>query len=116
MPSAYRSLVFPLTTDLPPNIHSLMRDDRLLVPQLLRFSLNEKLTARGSLTKFAQPLDDYYRVNWMHASTAMPVALSLAKGHRRRLRKGETSSVPYVRKPFLRADDQTFHFDANSGT
>jgi putative transposase len=43
------------------------------------------------------------------------MALSLAKGHRRRLRQGKQSKVPYVFRPFLRADDVTFHITPETG-
>ena len=67
------------------------------------------------MVKFGQSLAKEYHVNGAHAQTAMGVALSLAKGHRRRLRKGKKSKVPYVFKPFLRADDVTFHITPETG-
>jgi putative transposase len=86
-----------------------MHDFRLMVNRSIRFALENDLTARGSLVKFAQTLTKECHVNFQHARTATEVSLSLVKGHRRRLRKGRECKVPYVYRPFLRADDSTFH-------
>ncbi len=107
--SACRSLVCELMSPLPPEVIFLMQDFRLMVNRGIRHALENDLTAQGSLVKFGQSLAREYHVNGAHASTAMSVALSLDKGHRRRLRKGKKCKVPYVFKPFLRADDVTFH-------
>jgi putative transposase len=92
-----------------------MQDFRLMVNRSIRFALENDLTAKGSLGKFAQSMAKEYHVNFQHARTATEVALSLSKGHRRRLRKGGRCKVPYVFKPFLRADDSTFHLSTESG-
>lgn len=78
-----------------------------MVNRGFRYALENDLTAKGSLVKFGHYLAKEYHVNGAHAQTAMGVALSLAKGHRRRLSKGKKSKVPYVFRPFLRADDFT---------
>lgn len=110
-----RSLVFSLDEPLPPDIRALMADFRLMVNRGLREASEKRLTARGSLTSFSQELAREYRVNSAHARIATDVSLSLLKGHRRRLRKGLTGKVPYVMRPFLRADDKTFHVDLDKG-
>jgi putative transposase len=92
-----------------------MKDFRLMVNRSIRFALENDLTAKGSLGKFAQSMAKEYHLNFQHAKTASEVALSLSKGHRRRLRKGRRCKVPYVLKPFLRADDSTFHLSTENG-
>jgi IS605 OrfB family transposase len=92
-----------------------MQDFRQMVNRGIRYALENDLTAKGSMVKFGQSLAKEYHVNGAHAQTAMDVALSLAKGHRRRLRKGKKSRVPYVFRPFLRADDVTFHVTPETG-
>ena len=92
-----------------------MQDFRLMVNQGIRHALENGLTAQGSLVKFGQSLAKEYHVNGAHARTAMGVALSLDKGHRRRLRRGDKCKVPYVLKPFLRADQVTFHIALETG-
>ncbi len=92
-----------------------MQDFRLMVNRSVRFTLENDLTARGSLVKFAQSMAKEYHINFQHARIANEVALSLVKGHRRRLRKGRRCKVPYVLKAFLRADDSTFHISTENG-
>jgi putative transposase len=92
-----------------------MQDFRLMVNRGIRHALENDLTAKGSMVRFGQSMAKEYHVNGAHAQTAMGVALSLAKGHRRRLRKGKESKVPYMFKPFLRADDVTFHVTLETG-
>jgi putative transposase len=92
-----------------------MQDFRLMVNRGIRYALENELTAKGSLARFGQSMAREYHVNRAHAHTAMGVALSLVKGHRRRLRKGKKSMVPYVFRPFLRADDVTFHITIETG-
>lgn len=65
--------------------------------------------------KFAQSLAKENHINFAHARSATEVALSLDKGHRRRIRKGKRCKVPYVHTPFLRADDSTFHVSTDTG-
>ena len=115
VPSACRSLVCELVSPLPPQVLFLMQDFRQMVNRGIRYALENELTAKGSMVKFGQSLAKEYHVNGAHAQTAVGVALSLAKGHRRRLRKGNKSKVPYVFRPFLRADDVTFHLTLETG-
>jgi putative transposase len=86
-----------------------------MVNRGVREALDKNLTARGSPTKFGQALAREYRINGAHARTAMDTALSLDKGHRRRLRRGRTGRVPFVLTPFLIADDSTFHLNPETG-
>src|SRR5207249_2029559 len=46
---------------------------------------------------------------------AFEVALSILKAHRRRLRKRKKSSVPYMRRLMLRADNQSYWLDRDEG-
>lgn len=81
----------------------------------VREALKKNLTARGSLLKFSQRVARELRGNGKHARTAMNTALSLDAGHRRRLRRNSRVHVPYVRTPFLVADDATFHVNPDTG-
>lgn len=115
MHSICRSLPCELASPLPLEVRFLLQDFRLMVYRGIRFALENDLTAKGSLVKFAQSMAKEYHINFQHARTASEVALSLGKGHRRRLRKGKECKVPYVYRPFLRADDLTFHLSTESG-
>jgi putative transposase len=115
MPSVCRALPCELASPLPPEVRFLMQDFRLMVNRSVRFALENDATAKGSLVKLAQSMAKEYHINFQHARTATEVALSLCKGHRRRLRKGKRCKVPYVYRPFLRTDDSTFHVSTENG-
>jgi putative transposase len=115
MPCAYRSLVCELASPLPPQVLFLLQDFRVMVNRGIRHALENHLTAKGSMVKFGQSLAREYHVNGAHGQTAMGIALHLVKGHRRRVRQGKGCKVPYVFKPFLRADDVTFHITLETG-
>jgi hypothetical protein len=89
VPPIRRSLSCELASPLPPEVRFLMQDFRLMVNRSVHFALENDLTAKGSLVKFAQSMAKEYHINFQHARIANEVALSLVKGHRRRLRKGE---------------------------
>jgi hypothetical protein len=110
-----RSLVCNLAAPLPAPILALLSDFRLMVNRGVREALEKGLTVQGSLTKFSQGLARELRLNGAHARTATETALSLDAGHRRRLRKGTRAHIPYVRTPFLVADDKTFHLNPDTG-
>jgi IS605 OrfB family transposase len=111
-----RALLFPLPPEgLPVSVSSLLSDYRLVVNRLLRFAIASQKTARGSIAREAAEAGREERIHGQHATTAASVALSLARGHRRRVHALIPSKIPYVRRPFLRADDSTFHFDLDSG-
>lgn len=112
---ARRGLVCQLAGPLPQSVISLMGDFRLMVNRGIREALEKKVTSRGSLNKFGQILAREYRLNGKHATTAMTTALTIDKGHLRRIRKGRGGKIPYCLKPFLIADDETFHLDPNTG-
>ncbi len=100
---------------LSPPVLTLLTDFRLMVNRGVREALEKGLTAKSSLDKFSQGLARELRVHGAHARTAMATALSLDAGHRRRLRKGTRAHIPYVRTPFLVADDATFHLNTETG-
>jgi putative transposase len=110
-----RSLVISLTRTLPPTIRHLLAEFRLLVNEGLREALVKGRTSRGSLSRFALDRAAAARVNGQYGIQACELALSLAKGHRRRLRRGRHSRVPYVRAPFLRTSARCFHINPVSG-
>jgi IS605 OrfB family transposase len=50
-----------------------------------------------------------------HIPSAFEVALGALKAHRRRLKRGKRSSVPYLRKLMLKAENQAYRLDRESG-
>jgi IS605 OrfB family transposase len=113
---AYRALVFRLREPPPSALLALFSDFRLLTNLALRRSLELSITSRQSLSRYVGDQALALRVNGSHSICAPEIALSLAAGHRRRMREStHPAKVPFVRRPFLRADDKTVHFDPVSG-
>lgn len=115
MPSVARCLVLPLRGELPASLLAVLRDYRLLVNEVIREALLSGKTARGSLSRFARDRAFLYQFTGQHAVVAAEIGVSLANPQRRRLRNGLLTRVPYVRRPFLRTNPRTFHFDLASG-
>jgi putative transposase len=112
---ALRGLVTPLASPLPPSLLSLMADYRLLTNEVLRHALLSGKTSRGALSRFARDRAFVHQLTGQHAVVASDIALSLAKAHRQRLRRGRSTHPPYVRRLFLRTHPLTFHLDRDSG-
>ena len=110
-----RGLVFFLSESLPTAVSSLLADFRLLTNESIREASASGLTARGSLSRFALARARTAGVNSLYSLEASRLALALLKGHRRRLRRGSPSRLPYVRTPHLRATAQCFHLDVATG-
>ena len=115
MRSLVRALLLPLHGPLPAPVLSVLADYRLLVNEIVREALTTGRTSLGSMDRFARDRALHHALTGDHAVAAAAIGLSLAKAHRRRLRKGEPSSVPWVRRPFLRTPTKTFHFDPVTG-
>ncbi len=92
-----------------------MADYRLLTNATLRHLLDTGQTSRGSGSRFARNWALVNRMTGQHAVVAAEIAVSLARAHRTRLRKGIPSETPYIRKRFLRTGPTTFHFDLDTG-
>jgi IS605 OrfB family transposase len=111
----FRGLTVPLASALPPAVLSLMAAYRLLTNEVLRQAILSGTTSKGALSRFARDRAFVHQLTGEHAVVASGIALSLAKGHRRRLRDGIEANVPYIRRLFLRTSPKTFHLDIESG-
>jgi IS605 OrfB family transposase len=56
-----------------------------------------------------------HRITGQHAIVAANLALSIAKAHRQRTRRGGSATIPYIRRRFIRTNTRTFHFDPDTG-
>ncbi len=119
-----RSLVFSLALPsdrdsgrpaLPIEVRELQGDFRLLVNLCLREAIATNVTSRGKLSRFARSRALELRVTGPIGVAASEIALGLAAGHRKRLRRGIVARVPYVRTPFVRLPRECFHFDPDTG-
>jgi len=100
---------------LPAAVTSALSDFRLLVNQCVRHALESRVTSRGKLSRFGRTQAADLHLLGAFGITASEIALGLAGAHRKRLRLGRPSRVPYVRTPFLRTPASSFHFDPETG-
>ncbi len=92
-----------------------MNDFRLLVNLCVREALSTRVSSRRALSRFARDRALEARVTGSIGLAAADIARSMARGHRRRLRKNLVSRLPYVRVPFVRVPAASFHFDPDTG-
>jgi IS605 OrfB family transposase len=94
----------------------LLAEFRLIVNESIRIAFRRDIRSRVRLTQAAyQDLSCRHMVHKQYIPSAFEVALSVLKAHRRRLRKGRRSSVPYVRKLMLKAENQSYWLDRETG-
>ena len=112
-----RSLVFRLKDPLPNEAKFLMEDFRLAVNNTIRFGMQTGATSRNSLTKLAYKdfRKEHPNMYSQHLVSALEVAGSILKNHRRRLRKGLPSRVPFVRRLFMKAENQAYKLGRGNG-
>ncbi len=114
-PRVVRSLSFPIA-DLPAPLSHVLEEFRLIVNKSIRIALREDIRSRARLTRVAYTgLSREHAIYKRYIPSAFEVALGVLKAHRRRLRKGRASAVPFVRKPLLRAENQAYWLDRETG-
>src|SRR3989441_3789529 len=112
---AYRALVFPVRWEAPP-LDWLLVEFRLLVNKSIRIALRENIRSRVRLARVAyQVLSREHAVHKQYIPSAFDVALATLKAHRRRVKKGRRSSIPYMRKLMLKAENQSYWLDRETG-
>ncbi len=112
---AHRALVFPMTWD-DPRLGWLLAEFRLLVNESIRIALQGEHRSRARLTRAAYgDLSARHVVHKKYIPCAFEVALSVLNAHRRRLYRKRRSSVPYMRKLMLKAENQSYWLDRETG-
>ena len=117
MPAArvVRSLLFPID-DVPASLRWLLGEFRLLVNRSIRVALREDIRSRARLTKVAyRTLSAEHDVYKQYIPSAFEVALGVLKAYRRRMRKGKKTKVPYLRRLLLKAENQSYRLDRETG-
>ena len=117
MPTArlVRSLSFPLD-EAPSPLRWLLGEFRLLVNRSIRIALREDVRSRYRLTKVAyRTLSAEHDVYKQYITSAFEVALAVLKSHRRRARQGTRTNVPYLRRLMLKAENQSYRLDRETG-
>jgi putative transposase len=112
-----RSLVFRLKDPLPNDAKFLMEDFRLAVNSAIRLGTHSNVTSRFALTKLAYKdfRKEHQGMYAKHLVSTFEVAASILKNHRRRLRKGLRTQIPFVRRLFLKAENQAYKLDRENG-
>jgi putative transposase len=113
--ATHRALVFAIQWDAP-SLKWLLAEFRLLVNESIRIALKNDIRSRIRLQSAAyQDLSQRHQVYKKHIPSAFEVALGVLKAHRRRLKRKKRSSVPFIRKLFLKAENQAYRLDRETG-
>jgi putative transposase len=112
-----KGIVFYLDSDLPSEARSLLEDFRLAVNNAIRAGLQARITSRNALVKIAYKdfREQHPRMYAQHLVSAFEVACGILKNHRKRVRKGVTCSIPYVKRLLMKAENQAYKLDRKSG-
>jgi len=112
-----KGVVFYLESDLPSEAKFLLEDFRLAVNNAVRVGLQARVTSRNALVRIAYKdfREDHPKMYAKHLVSAFEVAGSVLKNHRRRVRKGVTCRIPYVKRLIMKAENQAYKLDRRSG-
>jgi putative transposase len=113
-----KGVVFRLNTELPSEAKLLLEDFRLAVNNAIRAGLQARVTSRNALVKLAYKdfRQEHPRMYSQHLVSAFEVAGGVLKNHRRRTRKGTACRIPYVKRLMMKAENQAYKLDRESGT
>ena len=99
-----------------PRLEWLLAEFRLLVNESIRIALRDDIRSRARLTRVAYiDLSARHTVYKQYIPSAFEVALAVLKVHRRRVRKGKKTSIPFIRRLLLKAENQSYRLDRETG-
>ena len=112
-----KSVAFCLDGELPFEAKFLLEDFRLAVNNAVRTGLQARVTSRNALTKlvYTDFRKDHPQMYAQHLVSAFEVAGSVLKNHRRLVRKRKRCDVPYVKRLFMKAENQAYKLDRENG-
>ncbi len=94
----------------------LLKEFRLIVNKSIRIALQGDLRSRARLARTAYAdLSRDHAVYKQYIPSAFEVALGCLKARRRRLRKGKAASQPYMKRLMLKAENQSYRLDRDTG-
>jgi putative transposase len=113
-----KGVVFRLDADLPSEAKLLLEDFRLAVNSAIRAGLQAHVTSRNALVKLAYKefRQEHPMMYAQHLVSAFEVAGGVLKNHRRCIRKGVACKVPYVKRLMMKAENQAYKLNRESGT
>ena len=110
-----KSLVFRVES-FPPQLEWLLGEFRLMVNRSIRIALSHDIRSRYRLSAAAyRQLSAEHSIYKQYIPSAFEVAMCALKAYRRRLRKGKRSSTPYMMRPMLKAENQSYRLDRETG-
>src|SRR3989337_1757044 len=110
-----RGLAFP-AGEIPPALRWLMAEFRLIVNESVRIALGQDIRSRFRLARIAyRTLSADHDVYKQYIPSAFEVALGMLKGYRKRVRRGRHTDVPYLRRLMLKAENQSYRLDRETG-
>jgi len=112
-----KAVSFRLEGELPVQAKFLLEDFRLAVNRAIRAGLQTRVTSRNALCKLAYKdfRTEHPCMYAKHLVSVFEVAASVLKNHRRRVRKGKADRVPYVKRLFMKTENQAYKFDRERG-
>jgi putative transposase len=112
-----KGVVFRLEGELPHEAKFLFEDFRLAVNGAIRVGLQARVTSRNALARLAYKdfRAEHPGMYAKHLVSAFEVAGSVLKNHRRRVRKGVTCRIPYVKRLMMKAGNQAYKLNRESG-
>ena len=112
-----KGVVFRLDTDLPSEAKYLLEDFRLAVNSAVRAGFQARVTSRNALNRIAYKdfRQEHPKMYAQHLVSAFEVAGGVLKNHRRRVRKGVACRIPYVKRLMMKAENQAYKLDRESG-
>src|SRR4030066_1324180 len=112
-----KAVSFRLEGELPVQAKFLLEDFRLAVNCAIRAGLQPRATTRYALHKLAYK-DFRTEHPGMYAQrllSVFEVAASVLKNHRRNVRKGKAGQTPFVKRLFMKTENQAYKLDRERG-
>ena len=112
-----KAVSFRLEGELPAQARFLLEDFRLAVNRAIRAGLQTRLTSRYALCKLAYKdfRTEHPGMYAQHLVSVFEVAAGVLKNHRRKVRKGKADRVPYVKRLFMKTENQAYKLDRERG-
>ncbi len=94
----------------------LLHDFRLMTNKVIRFGILNNCSSLGTISRgIYHALRAEHNVYSQHVSQACSVGVSILRNHRRRVEHGLKSSRPFVKRLFVRIENQAYALDRTNG-
>ena len=112
-----KAVSFRLEGELPVQAKFLLEDFRLAVNSAIRAGLQTRATSRNALCKLAYKdfRTEHPGMYAQHLVSVFEVAANVLKNHRRKVRKGKADRIPYVKRLFMKTENQAYKLDRTNG-